>query len=364
MRIFDLLLKNKNKSFFIWVILRLSTVIVAALAFAYEQSTSLRLSDAGHRTFEGYAYNPGNSIPGVLGRLLVSPWYNYDAIYYVQITSLGYRPGEITSGFHPLYPWIAGAVSLITREPLVSLLLVSSASGLLLSMAFYRLARLDFDQPTSWKATALLLCWPAALAIYLPYTEALFLLLAVCCLLAGRHRHFWLAGLLGGLAALTRQHGVILALPLVWEIWEVADRNWRKLLTYWRSLPAVLLAPAGYAAWIAYRAIAINDVRPDFSSLQSFIFSVMVSPTAHTIYQDQYFMWPGKALFKAFQVLWKGDSHWTSLGDVTLAAAFVALLIFGWRKLRTSYRIYSVAIVLLAFSLHTGSINQIGRAHV
>jgi 4-amino-4-deoxy-L-arabinose transferase-like glycosyltransferase len=236
-------------------------------------------------------------------------------------------------------------------------MLVSAVAGLLLSLIFYRLARLDYDQNTSWNATALLLCWPSALAIFLPYTEALFVLLAVGCLFAARRGHFWLAGLAGGLAALTRQHGILLTLPLAWEIWEAANRDWRKLVGFWRSLPAVALVPAGYAAWIAYRAIAINDVRPDFSSLQAFVFSVMVSPTAHTIYQEQYFMWPLKALFKAIEILWKGESHWTAWGDAGIAAAFIALLIFSWGKLRTSYRIYSLAVVLLALSLHTGAIN-------
>lgn len=357
MKIFAQPLRIKNNPLFPWLVVRLSTIIVAALAFGYEQSTRLRLSDAGHRQFEGFPYASGQSTPGLIERLLVTPWYNYDAVYYVHIASSGYKPGEITSGFHPLYPWIAGLLTLITREPLVSLMIVSSVAGLLLSIIFYRLARLDFDQTTSWNATALLLCWPSAIAIFLPYTEALFLLLAVCCLFAARRRQFWLSGLAGGLAALTRQHGILLALPLAWEIWEAADRDWRKLVRFWRALPAIVLAPAGYAAWIGYRAIAIDDVRPDFSSLQTFIFSVMVSPTAHTIYQEQYFMWPWKALWKAMQILWKGDSHLTAWGDVTIAAAFVALLVFSWGKLRTSYRIYSVAVVLLAFSLHTGVIN-------
>lgn len=347
----------RNKPLFAWFSIRLSTIIVAALAFVFEQRSPLRFIDAGHRTFEGYAYNSRQMGLGLFGQLFVAPWYNYDAVYYVRIASEGYQPGEITSGFHPLYPWIARALTLMLREPLVSLMLVSSIAGLLLSAVFYRLVCLDHDEDTALSATALLFCWPSALAVFLPYTEALFLLLAVCCLFAARRGNFWLAGLAGGLAALTRQHGILLALPLAWEIWEATNRDWRKLVGVWRVLPTIVLPPAGYAVWISYRAIAINDVRPDFSSLQTFIFSVMVSPTAHNIYQDQYFMWPWKALWKAAEVLWTGQSHWTAWGDISLAVAFVALLGFGWRKLRTSYRVYSLSVVLLALSLHTGGIN-------
>jgi hypothetical protein len=77
----------------------------------------------------------------------------------------------------------------------------------------------------------------------------------------------------------------------------------------------VLLVPAGYALWILYRAFAINDVSPDFSSPQRFIFSVMVSPTAYQVYKEQQFMLPWMAVWKAMKALAGGHLHWSAYGD-------------------------------------------------
>ena len=329
------MIQVKARLALLWLTLRLTTLAVAVLAFLYEQGTT--------------------SLQPL--KLLLAPWYNYDAVHYVRIVQYGYNVGEITSGFHPLYPWTARVLFLLFREPLVSLLIVTSIAGLLLTFVFFRLVRLDHDQSTSWTATALLLCWPASLAIFAPYTEALFLLLSVSCLLMARQRHFWIAGFLGGLAALTRQHGIFLTLPLAWEIWEASGKSFRTLFARWNALPSVLLVPAGYAVWIGYRAFVISDVQPDFSSVQRFIYSVMVSPTAYSIYQEQQFTWPWTAITKAAAILWNGGSHLSVLGDLTLAAAFIAMFIFGWRQLRTSYRIYSLVVILVALSYHTGSLN-------
>src|SRR6185503_3112569 len=69
---------------------------------------------------------------------ILAPWYSWDAHYYVDIVKNGYVPGRATANFHPLYPWLSSIVALIIREPLLSLLLVASLAGLLLTIAFYR----------------------------------------------------------------------------------------------------------------------------------------------------------------------------------------------------------------------------------
>jgi hypothetical protein len=285
---------------------------------------------------------------------ILLPWYSYDTEYYLRIVRIGYQSWDITSGFHPLYPWLATLVNVFVRSPVVSLLIVSSLCGLLLTGAFYRLALLDQDGDTAWTSTALLLVWPATVAILVPYTESLFLLLSVGCLFAGRTRRYLLAGLAGGLASLTRQAGLFLVLPLAVEIWEGSDRSLRKCFTNWRHWLALALIPLGYVIWIAYRAFAINDVQPDFSSPQRFIYSVMISPSHYQVFQDQAFLPPWSALWLALKAYWRGGLHSSAYGNALLALIFISMLIIGWRHLRTSYKVYCVAVVLIALSLHTG----------
>ena len=41
-----------------------------------------------------------------------------------------------------------------------------------------------------------------------------------------RRRRWLFAGLAGALATLTRQQGIVLALPLAWELWVLEGHRW------------------------------------------------------------------------------------------------------------------------------------------
>ena len=320
----------------LWGVLRVVSLIVAPLAF--------------------YLHPPGSGIMVVtsLRRFLLSPWYSWDVRYYVEIVRNGYQPGRPTANFHPLYPWISALLAAVIREPLLSLLLVSSIAGLLLTIDFYRLARLDCNEQQAWHATALLLCWPASVGLFLPYTEALFLVLSVYCLFAARHQRFWLAGLAGALATLTRQQGLFLVLPLAWEIWEASGRQWSSAL---RKCLSLLFAPAAYALWVLYRALAINDVHPDFSSIQNFLHTVMISPSSYEITERHAFLPPWLTIWRGLGVFWRHEVSPYAFIDLALSTVFIALLVLSWRYLRTSYRLYSVAIVLVSLSFYAADEN-------
>jgi Gpi18-like mannosyltransferase len=322
----------------LWFGLRVVSVVVVVLAFYLLPAT------------------PGIVMVTSLSRFLFEPWYRWDVLYYVEIVKDGYRPGSPTSNFHPLYPWLSAIVAVVLREPVLSLLVVSSLAGLLLTIQFYRLAKLDLDDQQAWQATALMLVWPASVALFLPYTEALFLLLSVYCFYQARGGKFWLAGLLGALATLTRQQGLFLALPLAWEIWEASDRRWSSALR--KSLP-LLLMPATYGLWIVYRGVAINDVHPDFSSLQKFINSVLISPSSYQITDQHAFLPPWLMVWRAMKVFWRGGVSGDGYIHLSLSVAFTGLFVLSWRYLRSSYRIYCVAIFLIALSFYAGDINPL-----
>ena len=322
----------------LWFVLRVVSFAVAVLAFYLRPVT------------------PGIMIVTSLRTFLLAPWYFWDVHYYVEIVRNGYQPGAPTTNFHPLYPWISTLVAVVIREPVLSLLLVSSVAGLLLTIGFYRLAKLDLDDQQAWQATALLLVWPASVALFLPYTESLFLLLSVYCLYTARHQKFWLAGLAGALATLTRQQGLFLALPLAWEIWEAVGRRWSS--AFRKCLPLFLM-PAAYVMWIMYRAVAISDVHPDFSSLQKFIHSVMISPSSYEITDQHAFLPPWLTVWKAFNVFWRGGVSDDAFVDLSLSAAFIGLFVLSWSYLRASYRVYCVAILLISLSFYAGDINPL-----
>ena len=79
----------------------------------------------------------------------------------------------------------------------------------------YRLTALELGEDMARSAVWIYAWLPPALFLSAVYTEALFLLLTVGAFFAGRTGRWWLAGLLGALAAATRNGGVLLVLPLL-----------------------------------------------------------------------------------------------------------------------------------------------------
>jgi Gpi18-like mannosyltransferase len=83
--------------------------------------------------------------------------------------------------------------------------------------------------------------FPGSLFFLAPYSESLFLLLAVGCLYAARTDHWWMAGFMGLLLGLTRNLGVLIAIPLLFEVFRQR-----------RGLVRVFLVPLGVLSWMAF----------------------------------------------------------------------------------------------------------------
>jgi hypothetical protein len=288
-----------------------------------------------------------------LERTLLAPWERWDVKYYLWIIQKGYSRDDGTAQFHPLLAWLAVPVTRILGDPLLALLLVSSLAGGLFLIAFERLARLDLPPATARVSTLLFVVAPPAFVLWAPYTEGLFLLWSVLCLLWARERRWWLAGLAGGLATLTRQQGIFLALPLAWEIWEANDRDWRRLLRAWHTWAALALVPLGLLLWLVYRTIALGDLQANFANPQALIYSLLISPSASKVVPVQAFLLPPHALWLALSKFWR-EPEISLLVDLILGGAWLVLLGLAWRGMRTSYRIYCVAIGLVSFSYYTG----------
>ena len=306
---------------------------------------------------------PSSPFGAWLERALLAPWERRDAIHFVQIVMHGYRADDGSAQFHPLLMWLAMPIYALTGQPLLALMLVSGLASLLLLPAFERLARLDLPPAGARVATLLLLCSPPAFILFAPYTEALFLLWSVLCLLWARQGAWWRAGLAGGLAVLTRQQGLFLLLPLAWELWEAsrpktkdegpkaeAHPEWRVAWHSWLSLG---LIPAGLLVWLVYRAAALGDLRANFGDPQALIYSLIISPSSAKIVPVQAFLPPWQALGLALDKLVRAPEY-SLVIDLALAAVFIGLLALAWRHMRVSYRMYAVTLVLVSLAYYTG----------
>jgi len=329
----------------IWFALRFLTSLTAAIASPL--SPAMRIN-------QGIAlWPPTGSFFAWLNRILIQPWASYDAIWYEQILCRGYAAWDGSTSFHPLYIWLSTPLYRLGVEALVSLMITSTLATLIFLGILYRLARLDHEPAIAWTAVLLVATFPVSFVLFAPYTESLFLLWVAAALYAMRRNRWGFAALFSFLATLTRQQGLFLVLPLAWELWEASGKSLQGLSRSWRTWLTALAAPAGLISWGIYRIGYLHEGSLDFSSLQGFIYSALLSPSAGKVIPGQAFHWP----WQAFMISWSTTMHDPevySFINLILGVIFLIAFIVAWKHLGIAERLYSAAIVIASFSVTTG----------
>lgn len=149
--------------------------------------------------------------------VVLSAWLRWDTICYLLIAETGYTVHPGLTVWPPFYPLLIRAFSSIFSPPLLAALVISSLATWLAFFLLYILVTEDRDEATARRALFLYAIYPAAFFLVAGYTESLFLALGVGCLLLARKRAWGWAGVLAGLATLTRNQGLVLSLALIWE---------------------------------------------------------------------------------------------------------------------------------------------------
>ena len=162
---------------------------------------------------------PGWPAPPPVGwSTAVTAWETADALWYLRIGSQGYAVDDGSGAFFPLYPLLIRAVGVLTGGHwLLAAYLVSNLALIVALVLLYRLTEREFSTSMARKAVLYLCAFPTGFFLFAPYSESLFLALAVGSLYAARTSRWGVAAVCGLLAALTRSPGVLLALPLAVE---------------------------------------------------------------------------------------------------------------------------------------------------
>src|ERR1051326_3576994 len=151
---------------------------------------------------------------------LLNSWDHWDAVHYTQIAQFGYQ-NIYNTAFFPLFPLlIKGGALLIGNQGYIAVGMILSNLALLGAMfVLYQIAA-DMLGEQVGRRTLLYLCiFPTAFFFSAAYNESLFVLLTASAFLALRRQKWWLAGMLGFCAALTRSAGLLLVFPYLYELW-------------------------------------------------------------------------------------------------------------------------------------------------
>src|SRR5215208_2565965 len=189
-------------------------------------------------------------------------WSHWDGAWYTEIAGEGYgASAPASTAFFPLYPLLLRSFAELFGGPLSQQAL--SVWGPLISLVFlpfafyfiYHIARNDWGERVAQGSVLALAFFPTTFFLNAAYTESLFLALSAGSLWAARvRRDLLLACVLGGFAAATRNVGIFLVAPLVYE-WikegglEEGSERWQGV--YLALIPSGLLAYMGYL-WVRF----------------------------------------------------------------------------------------------------------------
>lgn len=294
------------------------------------------------------AWPPVAPFPLWLERVLIAPWARWDAHWYARIATGGYRAGDGTTQFYPLYPLLAMPLVRLGLPPMVALTLISLAAGLGAVLLFESAARRGMEPARARRATLAFMLFPTGFVLFAPYSEALFLLLAIGSIGAAQERRWGLAGLLAALATLTRPQGIFLLLPLAWSLLEVGGRL--------RDTGFLLLPLLALGGWSLVRIAAIDGLSLTGHGFNAYLYALLLSPHANQVVTHQAFIWPWEAMGRALGKLVREPDVDLVL-NLILAAWFVALTLRAWRWMDGGERLYTLAVALAAFSYHTGPVH-------
>lgn len=269
-------------------------------------------------------------------------WQCTDSNHYLDIARDWYlSEGEwdrlVQLVFLPGYPLAIRLLQLFTGNYLYAGLLVSALSFAGAGCLFYSLLRLDYAHSDALRALKYLCLIPGSFFFAAPMSESLFLLLSLGCVYCARKGRWLSGGLLGGLAAFTRSLGLMLFVPLFFEL----IFNWRHSKGFrLANALALLLIPAGFGAYC--------------------LINYLVSGNAFQYLEYQRVHWSQElGLFfntAAYQLDWalstlrSASTNFLGLWGPNLLCSFGALvlLFFAGKELRPSYTAWALAYYVIA----------------
>ncbi len=234
---------SELKTALVWTLaLRLVYSTVGALASPYLKLKSAQihsndLTDNLMPREAGWSYR------------LLGVWERFDTLWYLEISQHGYaRPDAVV--FFPLYPALIRLLSVVF-SPLASALIISTVAAFFVFWGFQKLLRLDLPENIVKRALLFFALWPTAFILFSGYPESLLIALMVWAIWFARKGSWWLAGVLGLLAGLTKAVGFCILIPLV----VLAFKEWR-----WRTWPSclpLLAAPlVTLTIWLSGQSLA------------------------------------------------------------------------------------------------------------
>src|SRR5215212_4536274 len=260
-------------------------------------------------------------------------WARWDSVFFVRIAEHGYDTAS--AAFYPLYP---GLVAVLGRaffgHYVLAGIVISLAAALGAFALLHRLAEERLGADGAWRTVLYLAIFPMALFLQAVYSESLYLLLVLAAFMTAERGRFTAAGLLSGLAILTRVTGVALLPALAVLAWRARNRR--------RAFAGLALALPVAAVYPLLLWQQIGD------------------PWAFWNAQDQWHRHLSRV--GPLGGVWSALVHWTpshadfqhaiavNAEGLVALAIFTALTVVAWRRFGAPYGLFSAVSLAIPLS--------------
>jgi Gpi18-like mannosyltransferase len=289
---------------------------------------------------------------------------NFDGVHYLRIAQDGYAAAN-TQVFFPLYPILVKILNIFPKNPSLDLSLfvdptyfytafiLSNLFFLFALYYFYKLLRLNFDKKITHWSLILLLVFPASFYFGAVYTESLFLLLAVASIYYSRKHNFLLSGVLAGFASATRVLGLMLLPLIALEIYLWAKGRRIELGEKLKALIGISAVPMGTLLYMVYLKVITGSY---------LYFLTAQAPFGAQRSAERFILLP-QVIYRYLKIFSSlpvfSLEYFNASIEFLFALIPLTLLIIFWKKMRLSYWVFTLG-VLLAPTL-TGTFSSMPR---
>ena len=229
--------------------------------------------------------------------------------------------------FLPGYPVVVRLFSYLTGDCLAAGLFVSALCFAGSGVMLYKLMRLDMESAAALRAVKFFALCPAAFFFAAPMSESLFVLCTMSCLYLVRTGRIRTGGLLGAYAAFTRSPGLILVVPILFELVRSRAKP--------REYLALFMVPLGFAAYCMINYSVSGDAFK-FMEYQSIHWNQRLGWFFGTAaYQTENAVSAASNSTALFWGLW--------LPNLLAQLLSLAAMIFAAKRIRASYTAYFIA---------------------
>jgi hypothetical protein len=280
-------------------------------------------------------------------------WTKWDGGHYLYIAENWYTNSmegdkRYHLVFYPLYPVLIKGVYFFVKSYFWSGVIVSNISLFVGCTYLYKLVKIDYEEDVAFRAVKYMLIYPITFFLSITFSESVFFALSIMTVYYLRCHKWFLAGICGMFAAVSRNFGIILFVPVVAEFllyFADACRNRKdgKLVRKLLNGLNILFIPMGFSLYLLLNKVISGDWFT-FLSYQKEYWNQSFGMFYNNIKTTFVNSIPGVSTWGAADRI----SIWVPQA-FSIILVFV-LVIYGIKRIRTSYSLYMLAYITVALS--------------